>query len=105
MWTDINIKLKEGLVFHVFRGQVMGIPVDYKDADYKGKVPLLPKVSMLPLTKEQLALQECEGRSEKRCAPTQVGPTQLGIDWSWDRQAEEERLDVASETLLRIGLN
>jgi hypothetical protein len=39
----------------------MGIPTDYMDSDYKRKVPLLPKVSMLPLTKEQLALQECGG--------------------------------------------
>jgi hypothetical protein len=40
---------------------VMGIPADYKDSDYKGKVPLMPVVSMLPLTKEQSALQECVG--------------------------------------------
>ncbi len=39
----------------------MGIPVDYKDSDYEGKVPLTPIMSMLPLTKEQLALQECVG--------------------------------------------
>jgi hypothetical protein len=25
MWTDINTKPKQGLVFHVFRGHVMGI--------------------------------------------------------------------------------
>ena len=54
MWTDINTKPKQGLVFRVFRGHVMGIPADYKDSDYEGKVPLMPVVSMLPLTKEQL---------------------------------------------------
>ncbi len=61
MWTDINTKPKQGLVFRVFHGHVMGIPADYKDSDYEGKVPLMPVVSMLPLTKEQLALQECVG--------------------------------------------
>jgi hypothetical protein len=75
----------------MFRGHVMGIPVDYKDADYKGKVPLLPKVLMLPLTKEQLALQECVGVSAKRCSPTQVRQTKLGTDQS---RGKEERLDV-----------
>ena len=64
MWTNINTKPKQGLVYHVFRGNVMGIPADYKDSDYAGKVPLSPKVSMLPLTKEQLALQKCVGESE-----------------------------------------
>ncbi len=41
MWTDINTKPKQGLAFGVFRGHVMGIPADYKDSDYKGKVPLI----------------------------------------------------------------
>jgi hypothetical protein len=62
MWTDINMKPKQGLVFRVFRGHVMGIPVDYKDSDYEGKVPLTPPIMpMLSLTKEQLASQECVG--------------------------------------------
>ncbi len=43
----------------------MGIPADYRDLDYKGKVPLLPKISMLPLSKEQLASQECVGGDAK----------------------------------------
>ncbi len=47
MWTDINTKPKQGLAFRVFCGHVMGIPADYKDSDYKGKVPLTPVVSML----------------------------------------------------------
>jgi hypothetical protein len=29
MWTDINMKPKQGLVFRVFCGHVMGIPADY----------------------------------------------------------------------------
>ena len=52
MWTAINIKPKQGLVFCMFRGHVMGIPAEYRDADYEGKVPLLPKVLMPPLIKE-----------------------------------------------------
>ncbi len=47
MWTGINMKQKQGLVFLMCRGHFMGIPVDYRDADYKGTVPLLPKVVML----------------------------------------------------------
>ena len=65
MWTDINTKPKQGLVFRVFRGHIMGIPVDYKDSDYKGKVPLSPIVLMLPLTRGQLALQECVGETRR----------------------------------------
>jgi hypothetical protein len=59
MWTDINTKPKRGVVYRILRGHVMGIPADYKDSNYMGKVPVSPAVSMLPLTKEQLALQEC----------------------------------------------
>ena len=43
---------------------MMGIPTEYNDADYIDKVPLTPKVSMLPLTKEQLASKECVGDYE-----------------------------------------
>jgi hypothetical protein len=43
-------------VYCVFRGNVMGIPADYKDSNYAGKVPVSPEVLMLPLAKEQLAL-------------------------------------------------
>jgi hypothetical protein len=54
MWTDINTKPKKGLVFRVFCGHVMGIPVNYKDLDYEGKVSLTPPIiSMLSSTKEQ----------------------------------------------------
>jgi hypothetical protein len=60
----------------------MGIPADYRDADYEGMVPLLPKVSMLDLTKEQLALQECVGGSAKSCDSghtNEVRPTESGV--------------------------
>ena len=33
MWTDINTKPKQGTVFRVFRGHVMGIPDEYNDND------------------------------------------------------------------------
>ncbi len=41
-------------MYRVFRGHVMGIPADYKDSDYAGKVPISPSpvVSILPLTKD-----------------------------------------------------
>jgi hypothetical protein len=65
MWTDINSKPKQGVVYRVFRGHMMGIPADYKDSDYVGKVPVSPAVSMLLLTKEQLASHECVGGDVK----------------------------------------
>ena len=63
--TDINTEPKQGLAFRMFRGHILGIPVDYKDSDYKGKVPLSPIVLMLPLTRGQLALQECVGETRR----------------------------------------
>ncbi len=44
----------------------MGIPADYKNSDYAGKVPVSPAVLMLPLTKEQLASQEFVGGDAKQ---------------------------------------
>jgi hypothetical protein len=52
MWTDINTKPKQGVVYRAFRGHVMGIPADDKDSDYTSKVPVSPAVLMLPLTKK-----------------------------------------------------
>jgi hypothetical protein len=73
VWTDINTKPKQGLVYRVFRGHVMGILADYKDSDYVGKVPVVsPVVLMLPLTKEQLALQECVGGDAKQSEQTPI---------------------------------
>jgi hypothetical protein len=48
MWTDINTKPKQGRVYRGFRGYVMGIPADYKDSDYVGKVTISPAVLMPP---------------------------------------------------------
>jgi hypothetical protein len=64
MWTDVNTKPKQGAVFCKFRGHIMGIPTEYNNADYIDKVPLIPKMSMLPLTKKQLASKECVGDYE-----------------------------------------
>ena len=64
MWTDVNTKPKQGAVFCKFRGHMMGIPTEYNNAYYINKAPLTPKVSMLPLTKEQLASKECVGDYE-----------------------------------------
>ncbi len=50
---------------------MMGIPADYNNADYINKVPLTPKVLILPLTKEQLALQEGVGEQESHNNPTE----------------------------------
>ncbi len=72
MWTDINTKPKQGVVYRVFRGHMMGIPADYKDSDYVGKVPISPAVLMLPLTKEQLASQECVGADAKQLERTPI---------------------------------
>jgi hypothetical protein len=99
MWPNINVKQKQGLVSCMFRGHVMGIAAKYRDADYKGKVPLLSKVLMLPLTKEQLTSQKRVGGSAKRRAPTQVRPMKLDQqNWestlSGDRPAKEGSLDV-----------
>ncbi len=50
---------------------MMGISADYNDADYINKVPLVSKVLMLPLTKEQLESQECVGEQESHNNPTE----------------------------------
>ena len=98
MWTDINTKPKQGLVYRVFRGHVMGIPADYKDSDYAGKVPLSPDVLMLPMTKAQIASQECVGGNQlpltgdrpldqsQQCEPANSGT-------HWDRP-EGERAPI-----------
>jgi hypothetical protein len=46
MWTDINTKPIQGVVYQVFRRHMMGIPADYKDSNDVGKVPVSPAVLM-----------------------------------------------------------
>jgi hypothetical protein len=69
MWADINAKPKQGIVYRVFRGHVIGIPADCKDFNYASKAPA---VLMPPLTKEQLASQECVGGDAKRLRWTPI---------------------------------
>jgi len=77
MWTDINTKPKQGTVYHKFRGHVMGIPADYNDKDYKGKVRTTPPVdSMLPILKEPKASQECVGGNQKDINLTNARPSE-----------------------------
>ena len=67
MWTDINKKPKQGAVFRDFRGHVMGIPADYNDASFATRCNFRPPnwisepVSMLPIPKDRVAMQECVG--------------------------------------------
>ena len=101
IWTEINTKPKQGLVFCVFMGHVMGIPAEYRDADYEGKVLLLsPNVSMLSLTKEQLALQECVGGNVRRQALTRTNWIQVSMTESAnDRLTGKKSLDVEAHAV------
>jgi hypothetical protein len=42
MWMDINAKPKQGTVFWVFRGHVMGIPADYNDKSFAPRCNFRP---------------------------------------------------------------
>jgi hypothetical protein len=70
MWSDIDIKPKQGLAFHEFRGQIMGIPADYNYDEYKilchtrpMEYPAPIKLMLLVSSPKQNALQECVGGS------------------------------------------
>jgi hypothetical protein len=77
MWTDINTKPKQGAVYRAFRGHVMGIPADYLDKEYEGKVKSTPPVSsMLPVPKEPKASQECVGGNQKEGNLTEDRPSE-----------------------------
>ncbi len=108
MWTDINTKQKQGLIFRVFQRHIKGIPADYKDNDYFGKVPTSPPVSMPPLSKEQLASKECGGEQINSHILTKVRWTKLDQQnqestLSGDRLDKEESLDM-EVPLLTKGL-
>jgi hypothetical protein len=103
MWTNINTKPKQGQVYRVFRGHVMGIPADYKDSDYAGKVPLSPDMSMLPMTKAQLASQECVG--ENQLSPTTDRPRVDVIGPRVDViSTDRTRVDVISTDRPRVDV-
>jgi hypothetical protein len=81
MWTGINTKPKQGAVFREFLRQVMGISGDYVDSIFEHSIYLRPpespvgyeprdpkteptmsiERSMLPIPKDEVALQECVG--------------------------------------------
>jgi hypothetical protein len=67
MWTDMNMKPKQGAAFRAFRGHVMGIPPDYNDASFGTRCNFRPPnwisepVLMLPIPKDRVATQECVG--------------------------------------------
>ena len=57
----------------------MGIPADYNDKDYKGKVRTTPPVdSMLPIPKGPKASQECVGGNQKGVNLTNARPSESG---------------------------
>jgi hypothetical protein len=77
----------------------MGIPADYKDADYEGKVPLPPIVSMMPLTKELPALQKyVEGRANSH---NQAGD-RMTEDGSSDVEAHLQVMSLEPQAPIKI---
>jgi hypothetical protein len=83
MWTDINMKPKQGAVFRAFRRHVMGIPADYNDASYATRCNFRPPswvpepVSMLPIPRDWVAAQECVGDTTKGPKPTASRPAAM----------------------------
>jgi hypothetical protein len=108
MWTDINTKPKQGLVFREFWGHVMGIPADNNNDNYKLRVKTLPPVnSMLPVPRAQKASQECVGGSQKgqnltaaRPAKEVVGGSQKGQNLTAARPANE--VDLGTRAPIKI---
>ena len=80
MWTDLNIKPKQGGVFQAFRGHVMGIPTDYKDASFATRCNFRPlnwvpePVSTLPIPRDLVAMQQCVRDNAKRPKLTAARP-------------------------------
>jgi hypothetical protein len=86
MWTDINTKPKQGTVFSMFQGHVMGILADYKDASFATRCNFRPPdwisepVSMLPIPNDWIATQECVRVSTKPAAARPVGKVRFAVD-------------------------
>ena len=103
MWTDINTKPKQGIVFWVFRGHVMGIPTDYNDASFAAKRNFRPPnwvpepVSMLPIPKDRVAAQECVGEwvTKDRQEVWDKSPTK--DRWVWFAVDEEVCAEPTAE--------
>ncbi len=84
----------------------MGIPVDYKDADYFSNVTTSLPVLILPLSKEQLALKKCIEERVNSHILTKVRPTKLDQQnqesaLSGNRPAQEESSDMEVHPLTK----
>ena len=85
MWTDINTKPKQGTVLRVFQGHVMGVPADYNDASFATRCNFRPPdwipvpVSMLPIPKDWIAMQECVGVSTKPATARPAGKVRFDV--------------------------
>ncbi len=100
MWTDINTKPKQGAMFRAFRGHVMGIPANYMDKDYEGRVHSTPPVSsMLRILKIPKASNECIGEnansSNNLTYDRPSGSDNVG-EHNLDQAAGERNLDQAA---------
>ncbi len=84
IWTDINTMPKQGTVFRVFRGHVMGIPADYNDESFAARCNFRPAnwapkpVLMLPIPTDQVAMQECVGDNAKGPRLADARPSEKG---------------------------
>jgi hypothetical protein len=81
---EINTKPKQGTVFRVFRGHVMGIPTDYIDESFTTRCNFKPPnwvpepVSMLPIPKDWESTQECVGDNTKGPRLANARPSEKG---------------------------
>ena len=102
MWTDINTKSKQGTVFRVFRGHVMGIPADYNDANVATRCNFRPPdwipepVLMLPIPKDWIATQECVGENMKGSKPATTRPA-VKVRFTVDVEAMRTRTQAAKQ--------
>ncbi len=76
----------------------MDISEDYKDADYFGNVPTSPPMSMLPLSKEQLASKECVKEQMNSHILTSA---RLNVGGSAKRNADMKQVSVSDAPQLR----
>ncbi len=84
MWMDIKTEPKQGTVFWVFRGLVMGIPADYNDESFVTRSNFRPPnwvsepLLMLPIPTDQVATQECVGDNAKSPRLADARPSEKG---------------------------
>jgi hypothetical protein len=84
MWTDINTKPKQGTVFQVFRGHIMGIPTDYINESFATRCNFRPPnwvpkpALMLPIPTNWVATQECVGDNAKGSRLADARPSEKG---------------------------